>query len=161
MQPPKYTIKWSDLDPNWHVANSNYSRIFTDARIFYFEACGITQEAMEEVHTGPAIIHEHIYYIKEVKLGQEVTIDLMCSGSSECGKYGRLIQHMYGPDGQICCYLEMTYVWLDTMKRRSIVPSEKLSKGINAMIKSENFEILNKSCMKVSGIPYNKSIDND
>lgn len=160
MKPPKYIIKWSDLDPNWHVANSNYSRIFTDMRIVYFEALGITQQAMSEVHIGPAIIHEHIYYIKEVKLGQEVTVDLFCSGLSECGKYGSLIQHMYGPDGQICSYLEMTYVWLDTVARRSVKPSEKLLIGVNLMPKSENFKILDKSCMKQPNIPYNKSIHN-
>ena len=33
-----YEASWTDLDPNWHVANYAYNKYSTDARVSFFNS---------------------------------------------------------------------------------------------------------------------------
>ena len=39
----QYEASWTDLDPNWHVANYAYNKYSTDARVSFFDSLGLNK----------------------------------------------------------------------------------------------------------------------
>ena len=43
----EYEASWTDLDPNWHVANYAYNKYSTDARVSFFDSLGLNKIKFE------------------------------------------------------------------------------------------------------------------
>ena len=70
-------IRWSDLDPNFHLRHSVYYDFGALSRISFFTSNGITPEVMSQHNIGPILFREECIFKKEIKFGDGVKINLM------------------------------------------------------------------------------------
>src|SRR5215216_7108419 len=77
----KYTypvqIRWADLDPNFHLRHSVYYDWGAYCRILFFNEHNLTADVMRQLNIGPILFREECIFKKEIRFGDEVTIDLL------------------------------------------------------------------------------------
>ena len=63
------SLRWSDLDPNFHVRHSAYYDFGAQHRIEILESLGLTMKVLQQQHFGPILFREECIFRKEIKLG--------------------------------------------------------------------------------------------
>ena len=69
-------IRWSDLDPNFHLRHSVYYDFGASIRIAFLTLNGITPARMLEYNIGPVLFREECVFKKEIRFGDKVTINI-------------------------------------------------------------------------------------
>src|ERR1700724_679553 len=93
-------IRWSDLDPNFHLRHSVYYDYGAYCRIRFFEDNGLSMGKMQEIHFGPILFRDEAVFRKEIRMGDILTIDLQVTKSTT--HYSRWsIRHQIMKNGDI------------------------------------------------------------
>ncbi len=58
----KAEIRWSDIDPNFHVLHSGYYDYCANARLKILAENGVTMQAIQETHIGPILFREECVF---------------------------------------------------------------------------------------------------
>ena len=82
-----FYASWTDLDPNWHVANHAYIKYAADTRVSFFSLIKLNKDVFEKLRIGPVLFYEHIHYYKEILMEVEFRIDVEINGYSEDGRF--------------------------------------------------------------------------
>jgi acyl-CoA thioester hydrolase len=115
-------VRWSDLDPNFHLRHSVYYDWGAMCRLAFLEQFGLTIGLMQEQQFGPIIFREECIFRREILLGDHVSITLELLKSRK--DYSRwTIQHqiMKGEE-TVAATLTVDGAWLDTSKRKLTLP---------------------------------------
>ena len=151
----KNKVLWADLDANWHLANFSYLKYSTDARMSFFDSIGLTKENLLKKELGPVVFYEHIYYYKEILLGNEFYVSVEIDGYSEDKRFGKLIQNFY--KGKInMARIEILFALMDLKERKlSKFPDDQFEK-IKKYPKTKSFKIITKNDTRIEGkLPEN------
>ena len=70
-------IRWSDLDPNFHVRHSVYYDFGAFVRMSFLTANGLDASVLLQHHLGPILFREECQFKREIHFGDEVSIDLV------------------------------------------------------------------------------------
>lgn len=146
-------IRWSDLDPNRHLANSSYIDFGSHTRIDFLSGIGFDQKYMAANQIGPVVFYEHIYYFKEVFIGK-IKVSLGLKGLSKGGKFFEFQHDFYDAKGRNFARLELMGGWMD-LKARKLrdLPPEIMAK-FEDVPKDEDFRILrNADTRKFAKVP--------
>jgi acyl-CoA thioester hydrolase len=133
-------VRWSDLDPNFHLRHSVYYDWGALSRIEFLHAFGLTTALMAKLHFGPILFREECVFKKEIYLHDKVTIDLLLLKSRR--DYSRwTIQHAIRKNEDILtAILTCDGAWLDTIQRKLTVPPAEASHVFSQMPLHENFQ---------------------
>jgi acyl-CoA thioester hydrolase len=136
-------IRWSDLDPNFHLRHSVYYDWAAMCRIEFLNNHGLTSELMIKHQFGPILFREECLFKKEVKMNDQVTIDLVLLKSRK--DFSRwYIQHTISKnDETLCAIVTVDGAWLDTVKRKLTVPPEEVAVIFREMPIAREFEWTN------------------
>jgi len=100
---------------------------------------------------GPIVFYEHMYYYKELKLEQDFIISVEVDGYSNDGRFGRLIQNFYSPNGINLARLELIFGFIDLKTRAlSKFPDDEFEK-FKTSYKTKSFKIMTKDDTRISG----------
>jgi acyl-CoA thioester hydrolase len=144
MYSKQFEIRWSDVDANKHLGNSAYVNFMSNTRMSFLTKMGIGLDVMGHFGIGPIVFYEHIYYFKEVLLGDLITVSLEVPGYSADGRFIKIEHNFYDKNGRNLAYSEMMFSWIDMNTRKlGKIPEELLIK-IKAFPKPDNFNILSK-----------------
>ena len=69
-------IRWSDLDPNFHLRHSVYYDYGAYCRISFLEEYGLGTEVMQRLNFGPILFREEAVFRKEIRIRDLLSIDL-------------------------------------------------------------------------------------
>ncbi|HLY70108.1 MAG TPA: acyl-CoA thioesterase, partial [Puia sp.] len=69
-------VRWSDLDPNFHLRHSVYYDYAAYCRVCFLEDNGLTGTVMQQLHFGPILFREEAVFRKEIRMGDKIAIDL-------------------------------------------------------------------------------------
>lgn len=69
-------IRWSDLDPIFHVRHSAYYDWGSLCRVAFFEKYGLTTALMQQLNFGPILFREECVFKKEIKYTDPVIITM-------------------------------------------------------------------------------------
>ncbi|MFI5131665.1 MAG: acyl-CoA thioesterase [Chitinophagales bacterium] len=135
-------VRWSDLDPNFHLRHSVYYDWGALCRIEFLYAYGLTTGIMNELHFGPILFREECVFKKEIRLGDKVTIGLkLLKGRRDFSRW--TIQHDILKDNDVVsAILTVDGAWLDTQKRKLAVPPPQVSQVFSQMPFGEAFQWL-------------------
>ena len=135
-------IRWSDLDPNFHLRHSVYYDWGALCRIEFFYAYGLTAELMTQLHFGPILFREECVFRKEIRLGDPVRISLRLTKSRR--DYSRwTIQHdIIKGDDIVSATLTVDGAWMDTQKRKLARPPVQVTDVFSKMPLPEGFQWL-------------------
>ncbi len=86
-----YEIRWSDLDANGHVNYSAYIDAAGDLRYRFFTEHGYPAQRFLEMGMGPVYTDIRARFLREVRIGETVTITYELAGLSASGVAGGCI----------------------------------------------------------------------
>jgi acyl-CoA thioester hydrolase len=138
----KPEIRWSDLDPNYHVRHSAYYDYGAYSRISFFNEYGITTTSLMENNIGPILFREECVFRKEIKFGDEITINLRLDKASyDMSRW--TIVHEIKKDGNIlAAVMTVDGAWIDTQLRKLTKPPELFRKAFEQIPRTERFEYI-------------------
>jgi|SRR5436305_11013202 acyl-CoA thioester hydrolase len=135
----KIEVRWADLDPNFHVRHSVYYDFGAYLRINYLQEKGLTHAVLTQHHFGPIIFREECVFRRELKSGDEVTINLQLSNARQ--DYSRwTIVHQIKKGDQLAAVITLDGAWIDTELRKLTHMPVEYRHVFENMPRTENFE---------------------
>ena len=132
-------LRWSDLDPNFHVRHSAYYDWGALCRIQFLNDFGLSSDVMAKLQFGPILFREECIFRKELKLGDDVSINLSLQKSRK--DFSRWsIQHEILKGDQLAAKLSVDGAWINMMLRKLATPPPEVAEVFNLMPKGEGFE---------------------
>jgi acyl-CoA thioester hydrolase len=141
----EFEIRWSDVDANRHLANSAYVNFMGHTRMAFLMEMGFDEKALARYNIGPVVFYEHIYYFKEVFLGQPVRVSLEVVGLSEDAKFFEFHHNFYTVKGDNFARGEMMGSWIDLKTRKLTGLNSTFLKRFDAVEKANGYRILSKA----------------
>src|SRR5215203_22645 len=135
-------IRWSDLDPNFHLRHSVYYDWGAYCRIHFFGTHGLTADVMRQLHIGPIIFREECVFKKEIRLEDEITVDLQLTKAKKDFSRWSVRQHIIKNEEILAAILTLDLAWMNTAERKLAIPTEQVINVIEAIPKGESFEWL-------------------
>jgi acyl-CoA thioester hydrolase len=135
----KPEIRWSDIDPNFHVLHSKYYDYAAYCRMSFMTAHGITPAIMMEKNIGPIIFREECLFKKEIKFGDELTVTILLDKLSADYRKWTMINELFINRDTLAAVVTVEGAWMDTKFRKVTVPPESFKTGFDAMPRTENF----------------------
>jgi len=132
-------LRWSDLDPNFHLRHSVYYDWGALCRIEFLNEFNLTPEIMQQLHIGPIIFREECVFKKEIRFGDIITIDLKLVKAKR--NYSRWsIHHIIRKNGDtVSAILTIDGAWINTIERKLGIPPTLAEKVFSQMPLDENF----------------------
>ena len=133
-------LRWSDLDPNFHIKHSVYYDWGAACRLEFIGDHGLTIEVMQRDKMGVVLLREECVFRREIRLGDIVTITLHLTGAKR--DYSRWsIRHEVFKNGEtLSAIINVDGGCFDVVKRKIAVPGPDSVKAFEQMPKSEDFK---------------------
>ena len=135
-------VRWSDLDPNGHVRHSVYYDWGALARISYLSRHGVGLAWMADNALGPVLFREEARFLREVRMGDELTVDFQVAGLSEDGRKWRIRHAIVRGADETVAALEVDGAWLDLRARKIRMPPPELAEALGELPKTADFATL-------------------
>jgi acyl-CoA thioester hydrolase len=137
-----FIVRWADCDVNGHMRNTAYSEYAIDVRIGYLTEHGFGFDRMTEAGFGPVILREETDYLREVRLGERIEVDLTLLGlSADLGRF-KFAHDFTKENGKPSARIVLAGGWLDLRARRLIPAPEPLAAAMRSMPRGEGYEEL-------------------
>ncbi|MDJ0644379.1 MAG: thioesterase family protein [Flavobacteriaceae bacterium] len=144
-----FHTKWADFDANKHMRHTAYNDYAAECRIRFFNENGLPASKFEEHNFGPILFTESTTFYREIKLGEQLSIDLRLSGLSQNGERFKMIHRLYREDGVLAAEIAIYAAWLDLEKRKLTVPPIDILSMFNSLERTEDFEEIELKSKKV------------
>ncbi len=135
----KLHIRWSDLDPNFHVRHSVYYDFGAQLRMEFLNTHGLTPKEMMQHQFGPVLFREEAKFSRELHFGDYLTMDILATSlRKDYSRFG--MRHNIRRGEDLCAVIDVDGAWIDTVKRKLTAPPQIGIDMIDAMPRSEDFE---------------------
>ena len=132
-------VRWSDLDPNFHLRHSVYYDWGAFCRVEFLNAYGLTPEVMLRLRIGPILFHEEALFKKEIRLGEKVEITLQVLKARRDYSRWSIQHHIIKNESTLSAILTVEGSWLNVDARKLAAPSEEVHRVFEQMPKAEDF----------------------
>lgn len=133
------SIRWADLDPNFHLRHSAYYDIAAQVRNEYLEESGVTLEVMKKLHFGPIIFREECLFKREIMYGEKIFVKVEVNKLRKDFTRWSVRNTFVKADGKVAALLTVDGAWIDTNERKLTAPPSVGAEVIDALPKSEDF----------------------
>jgi len=137
-----YEIRWQDIDANGHVNYAAYIDAAGDLRYRFFIEHGFPPEKFHELGVGPIYTAIHAEFLREVRMGDTVTITYALSGLSEQGGRWKVHHDVLKANGKKAVTIDLEGAILDLSTRRPVLPTPELLQMFNSITRTADFEVL-------------------
>jgi acyl-CoA thioester hydrolase len=135
-------IRWSDLDPNFHLRHSVYYDWAAMCRISLLEGRGLTPDLMQRLKSGPIIFREECVFRKEIKYGDLVTINLkLMKGRRDFSRW-TIVHEIKKNDDTLCAIVTIDGAWMNVAERKLFIPPVEVTQVFQQMPLDESFQWL-------------------
>jgi len=134
-----YEIRWTDIDINWHLRNTAYADLATMTRIAFLSANGFPPEEFASQKFGPVILRDETRYLREIRLGQHVTFNLLMSGMSGDGAHFEMHHDVTREDGSAAAVIRVEGSWMDLTTRKLRRPPPALLDAMMSIERTADF----------------------
>lgn len=137
-------MRWSDLDPNFHLRHSAYYDFGAQQRIEILTAYGISPQVMYEQQFGPVLFREECVFKKEIRFSDTVYLSTEISKlRSDASRW--TFRHVFLGADQLTVFAIITAegAWMNTLLRKLSSPvPEIVVAAMKAFPKTEDFQLL-------------------
>ena len=81
-----FSTRWADFDPNNHMRHTAYNDYAAESRVRLFNKYGLSLTEFNTLNIGPVLFREETIFLKEIALGEDITVEVFLKGSSERGE---------------------------------------------------------------------------
>ena len=137
------SIRWADLDPNFHVRHSAYYDFGAQHRIEILEQQGMTLQLMREQHFGPIAFREECVFRKEIRLNDTIFISTKISKMKADASRWTIVHELRDSQNTLCAKITLDGAWIDTKLRKLANPTLPIAVEVmNAIPKTDDFVLL-------------------
>ncbi len=137
-------IRWSDLDPNFHLRHSVYYDLGATLRTTLLIEHGVTPAAMQEQQIGPILFREECVFKREIHFGDPVEMNVkLLKATQDMGRWTMQHQLFKNPE-TLSAIITVDGAWINTALRKLTLPPEEFRKVFDEFPKAENFEWIKK-----------------
>jgi len=136
----QFTTRWSDFDANVHMRHTAYNDYCAEARLRFFNKFNVTIHDFTKEKIGPILFEENTKFLKEIHLGEDITVNLKVLGLSSNGERWKVQQEVFNSKNQLSAVITVYGAWLDLVKRKLTVPPEKFQQIFHQAEKTDNYE---------------------
>jgi acyl-CoA thioester hydrolase len=134
-------LRWADLDPNGHVRHSVYYDWGAMARIAFLERQGVGLGWMTRNAIGPVLFREEARFMRELRLGDDLHIDVRLAAASPDGRKWRMRHRILRGD-ELTSTVEVDGAWIDLKARKIAVPPAEIVRAFAPLARTEDFAVL-------------------
>ena len=136
----KIDIRWSDLDPNFHLRHSAYYDFGAYCRVCFLDETGFTTAVMMQHSIGPVLFREECSFRKEIHFGDNISIDLQLEKSTLNFSRWTMQHRIFRDQETLCATIVIEGAWMDTRIRKLTAIPERFSSALMDTIpKTNNF----------------------
>ncbi|MGX7667330.1 acyl-CoA thioesterase [Flavobacterium pedocola] len=137
------SIRWSDLDPNFHMRHSAYYDFGAQHRIEVLEQQGLTLKVMQQQHFGPVLFREECIFRREIHLGDTITISTKIGKMKDDASRWTIVHELRNQKEELCAVLSVDGAWMDVRLRKLASPTPEIAKDVmHAFPKTDDFVLL-------------------
>lgn len=141
IKPQKVHLRWSDLDPNFHLRHTIYYDLAAQMRTALFVQEGISPAYMMENHFGPVLFREECLFHREVRYGDELLLDLeVFYLKRNYSRWG--IRHKLRRGDTICATITVEGSFIHSLQRKVIEPPALCSELMEKSPRASDFQWL-------------------
>ena len=133
-------IRWSDLDPNFHLRHSVYYDWGAFCRVEFLNDHGLNADVMMQLQFGPILFREECVFRREIKSGDKVRINLQVAKSRKDFSRWSIKHQIVKNDNVLCAELNVDGAWMSLLHRKLMSPPDKVHEVFDQMPKVEGFE---------------------
>lgn len=135
-------VRWSDMDPNFHLRHSVYYDWGALCRVAYLEKAGLGWKRMVELGIGPIIFREECIFKREIRLGDPVSIDMrLLKARKDFSRFS--IEHTIKKNPEtVSAILTVDIAWINGATRKLAVLPEEDARKISGGPVTGNFQWL-------------------
>ena len=137
-----FEIRWSDLDPNFHLRHSVYYDFGAFSRITVLAANGLTPEAMKQHNIGPILFREECVFKKEIRFGDKVSINIKLDKLKKDFTRWTMVHEIFKNNNQLAAVITIDGAWIDTQKRKLTSPPPFFNTAFELIPKTDTFQLL-------------------
>jgi len=139
-------VLWSQIDANQHMRHSAYADLAAQARLNMLEKVGLNPVKLFGYKVGPVLFREELFYLREIVLGDYVTVSCEITRSRADGSRWTIRHELYRSDGIKAATIITEGAWIDLEKRRlTVLPVELSSLFLHSPRSSDYVEDFPKS----------------
>lgn len=135
-------VRWSDLDPNFHLRHSVYYDWGALCRVTFLNQYSLGADEMLRLQMGPILFREECVFRKEIRSGDSVSIDLQLLKARPDFSRWSIRHHIRKGEGIVSAVLTVDGAWMHTVQRKLATPPEKIHAVFAEMPRNEDFEWL-------------------
>jgi acyl-CoA thioester hydrolase len=137
-----YEIRWSDLDANGHVNYAVYIDAAGDLRYRFFTEHNFPPEKFLELGIGAIYITLHAQFLREVRMGETVTLTYSLSGLSPLGGRWKVHHDVLKSNGKKAVSIDLEGGILNLATRKPALPTPELLQTFHLIPRATDFEVL-------------------
>jgi acyl-CoA thioester hydrolase len=137
-----YRIRFSDIDANRHVNHSVYVDAAGEMRYEFFAEHGFPPERFERLGIGPVYTKITTQFLREVLLGETITITFTLAGLSAQGMFWKVHHDILKSNGKKAVRMDMEGTILDLTTRKPVPSNEELMQVFQLIPRAEDFEVM-------------------
>jgi acyl-CoA thioester hydrolase len=131
----RFTVRWSDLDSNGHMANIAYMEYAIQSRLLCFQAYGFSPKALQDSMIGPAVFCDEARYYKELRLLDEFIVTFHVSDVSDDGvRFTLKHDILRASDQQKSAHIITQGAWFDLRIRKLAPPPLELQQIMRSLL---------------------------
>lgn len=135
-------IRWSDLDPNFHVRHSVYYDLGAFIRMSFLTEFGLSTEILTQNQLGPILFREECLFKREIRFKDVVSINLALKQCT--ANYSRwTMQHeIIKNENIVSAIITVDGAWMDIAKRKLTVPPAFVTPAMDKIPRAEDFKLI-------------------
>jgi acyl-CoA thioester hydrolase len=134
------SLRWSDLDPNFHVRHSAYYDFGAQHRIEILESLGLTMKVLQTNHFGPILFREECIFRKEIGLSDTLFIHTKISKMRSDASRWSIVHELKNEQDTLCATITVDGAWMDTKLRKIANPTPDIAlEAMSSIPKTADF----------------------
>ncbi len=133
-------IRWSDMDPNFHLRHSVYYDLGATLRTFFLTEHGITPAVMMEKQIGPILFREECVFKREIHFGDPVEINVKLVKCTEDMGRWTMRHEVWKNSDTLSAIITIDGAWMHTGLRKLILPPPEFHKLFEEFPRADDFE---------------------
>ena len=134
------SIRWADLDPNFHLRHSAYYDFGAQHRMEILIDLGLTPLLMHQHHFGPILFKESCVFKREIHFGETISITTKMSKMKKDASRWSITHELIDNKGTVKAIITVDGAWMDTKLRKLCQPVPSIAvETLNAIPKADDF----------------------
>ncbi|MDB5203608.1 MAG: thioesterase [Ferruginibacter sp.] len=137
-------VRWSDLDPNFHVLHSKYYDFGAYCRMAFLVENGLTPAVMQEHAIGPILFREECIFKRELTFGDDVLINVQLVTARTDYSRWSMKHEIWKNKETLSAIINIDGAWIDTRLRKLANPPAVVQELFQSAPKADGYAISEK-----------------